>query len=58
MEKEIKIFLEQDNIDMDKFLANSEIIKNETKEIYQAIARLHNQNDINDSATKQFIGWH
>lgn len=51
MEKEIKQFLEQDNIDMAKFLANSEIIKNETKEIYQATARLHNLNDISDNAT-------
>ena len=34
MEKEIKQFLEQDNVDTGKFLANSEIIKNETKEIY------------------------
>lgn len=45
MEKDIKQFLEQDNIDMTRFLANSEIIKNETKEIYQAKAKLHDQND-------------
>ncbi len=52
MEIDIKNFLEQDNIDMSKFLANFEIMKNETKEIYQATARLHNQNDISDNATE------
>ena len=52
MEKDVKKFLEQDNIDMAKFLANSEIIKNETKEIYQATTKLHNQNDISDNTTK------
>lgn len=52
MEKDIKDFLEQDNIDISKYLANSEIIKNKTKEIYQATARLHNQNDISDNATE------
>lgn len=56
MEKDIKQFLEQDNIDMSKFLANSEIIKNETKEIYQATTKLHNQNDISDNATNT-IHW-
>lgn len=56
MEEGIKKFLEQDNIDMSKFLANSEIMKNETKEIYQATARLQNQNDISDNATKT-IHW-
>lgn len=56
MEKDIKQFLEQDNIDMIKFLANSEIIKNETKEIYQATARLHNQKDESNNATKT-IHW-
>ncbi len=50
MEKDIKKFLTQDNINMTKFLTNSEIIKNETKEIYQATAKLHNQNDISDNA--------
>lgn len=49
-------FLEQDNVDMTKFLANSEIIKNETREIYQATTRLHNQKDISDNATKT-IHW-
>lgn len=49
-------FLEQDNIDMSKYLANSEIIKNGTKEIYQATAKLYNQNDISDNATKT-IHW-
>lgn len=52
MEKNIKKFLEQDNIDMSKFLANSEIIKNGTKEIYQATAKLYNQKDISNNATK------
>lgn len=52
MEIDIKNFLEQDNIDMSKFLANFEIMKNETKEIYQATARLHNQNNISDNATE------
>lgn len=56
MEKDIQKFLEQDKIEMSKFLANSEIIKNETKEIYQATARLHNQNDISENATKT-IHW-
>ena len=56
MEEDIKKFLEQDAINMTKFLANSEIIKNETKEIYQATARLHNQNDISDNATET-IHW-
>ena len=56
MEKDIKEFLEQDNIDMSKFLANSEIIKNETKEIHQATARLHNQNDISGKAIET-IHW-
>jgi len=56
MEKDIIQFLEQDTINMAKFLANSEIIKNETKEIYQATARLHNQNDISDNATET-IHW-
>ena len=56
MEEDIKKFLEQDAINMTKFLANYEIIKNETKEIYQATARLHNQNDISDNATET-IHW-
>ena len=56
MEESIKRFLEQDNIDLAKFLANSEIIKNETKEIYQATARLHNQKDVSDKATET-IHW-
>ena len=56
MEKDIQKFLEQDNIEMSKFLANYEIIKNETKEIYQATARLHNQDDISDNATET-IHW-
>ena len=56
MEKDIIQFLEQDNILMAKFLANSEIIKNETKEIYQATARSHNQNDISGNATET-IHW-
>jgi|SRR3989344_5928620 len=56
MKKDVKQFLEQDNIDMTKFLANSEIIKNETKEIYQATAKLHNQKDKSDNATKT-IHW-
>lgn len=46
MEKDIKEFFEQDNIDTAKYLANSKIMKNKTKEIYQATARLHSQNDI------------
>ncbi len=56
MENDIKEFLERDSVDMSSFLANSEIIKNETKEIYQATARLHGQNDISDNATKT-IHW-
>jgi len=56
MEKVMEQFLEQDNVDMTKFLANSEIIKNETREIYQATTRLHNQKDISDNATKT-IHW-
>ncbi len=56
MEEDIKKFLEQDNIDMTKFLANSEIIQNETKEIYHVTARLHNQKEISDNATKT-IHW-
>lgn len=56
MEKDIKEFIEQDNIDISKFLANSEIIENETKEICQTTARLHNQNDISGKATET-IHW-
>lgn len=56
MQEDVKNFLEKDNIDMSKFLANSEIIKYETKEMYQATARLHSQNDISDNATET-IHW-
>ena len=56
MKNDVKKFLEQDNINMSKFLANSEIIKNETKKIYQDTARLHNQIDISDNATET-IHW-
>lgn len=56
MDENIKNFLKEDNIDISKFLANSEIMKNETKEIYQATARLHSQIDISDNATKT-IHW-
>ena len=49
-------FLEQDNINMSKYSAYSEIIKNETREIYQATARLHNQEDISGNATTT-IDW-
>ena len=56
MEESIKRFLEQDNIDLSKFSANSEIIKNETKEIYKATAKLYNQNDISSNTTET-IHW-
>ena len=56
MDEDIKKFLEHDGINEFKFLANSEIIKNETKEIYKATIRINNQNDISDSATKT-IHW-
>jgi hypothetical protein len=49
-------FLEQDNINMSKYFANSEIMKNETREIYQATARLYNQKDISSNATAT-IDW-
>lgn len=39
MEKDVKKFLDDDKINMAKFFANSEIMKNETKEIYQATAK-------------------
>lgn len=56
MDEDIKKFLEEDNIDKSKLLANSEIMGHETKEIYQATARLHSQKDISDNATES-IGW-
>ena len=56
MDEYIKKFLEEDEIDMVKLFANSEIMENETKEIYQARARLYNQEDISDKATKT-IHW-
>lgn len=52
MEKDVIKFLEQDKIDMSKYLANSEIMKNETKEIYQTTSRLYNEIDISNNATK------
>ena len=54
--EEIVKFLEYDGIDMSKYSANSEIMKNETKEIYQATTELYNQNDISDNATET-IQW-
>ena len=56
MDKDIKQFLEQDKIDIVKFLANSEIIKSETKEIYQALMKLHNRDDVSKDATET-IHW-
>jgi len=56
MENDVKRFLEKDNINMSKFLANSEIIKNETREIYQAIAKRQDQTDISNDATET-IHW-
>jgi len=52
MKEDIKKFLEQDEINMSRFIANSEIMKHETKEIYQATARLYSKDDISDNATK------
>ncbi|MFA5932403.1 MAG: hypothetical protein WC793_03455 [Candidatus Paceibacterota bacterium] len=52
MKEDIKKFIEQDEIDMSKFSANSEIMRNGTKEIYQATAILHSGDDISDNATK------
>lgn len=49
-------FLEQDNINMSKYSANSEIMENETKEIYQATVKLHKQEDISHNATAT-IDW-
>lgn len=47
-----KEFIEQDEIDMSKFLANYEIMKNGTKEMYQATIKSHNQNNLSDNATE------
>lgn len=51
IDSEIENFLVLDNIDLLKFKANYEILKNETKEIYQATAKLHSEPDISESAT-------
>lgn len=56
MEKDIKEFLEEDDLDFSKLLANSAIFKNGSKETYQASAKLLNENDISYNATKT-IHW-
>lgn len=52
----IKDFLKQDNIDTNKFSANLEILKNETREIYKANIRLHSELDISEYATPS-VDW-
>lgn len=44
-------FLKKDNIDVLKFQANYEILKNESMEIYKATVKLHSQLDISQHAT-------
>ena len=56
MNIEITRFLELDNINTSKYLANSEIIKYETKEIYQASCKLHREDDLSGDRTET-IDW-
>lgn len=56
MNEDITKFLELDNINTSKFLANSEIIKYETKEIYQATVKLYPQEDLSADVTET-IHW-
>jgi hypothetical protein len=49
--EEIKAFLSQDNVDLVKFMANYEIMKNGSVEVYRASIRLHSEEDLSGHMT-------